>query len=83
MGPPAYARDVSHIEFTLNRQSVRVDHPSTQLTLLDFIRARGLTGAKEGCAEGECGACAVAVVEADEMTGRSVLRVVKLLPQAQ
>ena len=48
--------------FTLNGNVVQVDTIPAQTTLLDLLRSRGLTGAKEGCAEGECGACTVLVV---------------------
>ena len=50
------------VSFSLNGQMVEVCDAQPHTNLLDFLRARGLTGAKEGCAEGECGACAVAMV---------------------
>lgn len=47
------------ITFTLNGESVTVD-TTLSMRLLDVIRNDlGLTGTKEGCGEGECGACQV------------------------
>jgi len=65
---------VAALEFTLNGKKIQVDSPALHTTLLDFIRSRGLTGAKEGCGEGECGACAVALV--DDQGAGSCYRVV-------
>ena len=36
------------LEFILNGQPVRLESCSPNTTLLDFLRARGLTGSKEG-----------------------------------
>ncbi len=51
--------------FSLNGQNIRVENLSPNTTLLEFLRATGRTGTKEGCAEGDCGACSVALVESD------------------
>jgi xanthine dehydrogenase small subunit len=64
----------SSIDFVLNGRAVRAEVPADGTTLLEFVRSRGLTGAKEGCAEGECGACAVATVVARD--GGSAYQVV-------
>jgi xanthine dehydrogenase small subunit len=46
---------------TVNGKETPVSPAAPHTTVLDFLRERGLTGTKEGCAEGECGACSVLV----------------------
>src|SRR5947209_17746787 len=53
------------IEFRLNGKSISVDSVSPNETLLEWLRTNGLTGSKEGCAEGDCGACSVAMIDRD------------------
>ena len=49
-------------ELTLNGRLERVTGVPPTMTLLEYLRHTGRVGAKEGCAEGDCGACTVAVV---------------------
>ncbi|MBK9323142.1 MAG: (2Fe-2S)-binding protein [Bdellovibrionaceae bacterium] len=47
------------INFKLNEKNISVDAPPMK-RLLDVLREDlGLTGSKEGCGEGECGACSI------------------------
>ena len=54
------------IRFILNGEVVETDVVDPTRTVLQFLREDlRLTGTKEGCAEGDCGACTVVLVEVD------------------
>ena len=46
---------------TVNGTELPLEPTHAHASALDWLRDQGLTGAKEGCAEGECGACSIMV----------------------
>jgi xanthine dehydrogenase small subunit len=53
------------VKFLLNGEAVELIDGSPTVTLLDWLReTRAMTGTKEGCNEGDCGACTVMVTDA-------------------
>ncbi|KEQ53786.1 xanthine dehydrogenase small subunit [Sphingobium chlorophenolicum] len=71
------------VRFLLDGETIALENVDPTATLLDFLRYRtARTGTKEGCAEGDCGACTVLVgtLDGEDVTWRAVNACILFLP---
>ena len=64
------------LRFMLDGEPVCMQEPVPTTTVLDYLRDTGRRGTKEGCAEGDCGACTVVLGELDSAANRITYRAV-------
>jgi xanthine dehydrogenase small subunit len=76
---------MSELRFQINGRWRTENNVSPTTTLLDYLRLNArLTGTKEGCAEGDCGACTVVIglpQDDGRMAWRAVNSCLVLVPQ--
>ena len=71
------------MRFVLDGEVVEAEGVAPTTTLLEYLREKlGRTGTKEGCAEGDCGACTVVLgeLEGDKLVYRAVNSCIQFVP---
>jgi len=80
---PGDAEDSRVVRFVLDGRVVSVRNPAPDMTLMSYLRLDcGRTGTKEGCAEGDCGACTVVVgeLQGERIAWRAINSCIRFLP---